>query len=172
MTIRRFRLTDARVVGEIFYRSVHEVACAKYDAAQVAAWAPEDPEPERWLERLSGYETFVAQDDVGTRVGWISMSDAGYVDMLFCLPEATRCGVADALYAAVEAIALARGLSQMTAHASLLAEPFFLRHGWSVERHESFVRNDVAMPRAAMSKKLRATDGGADRDGGAGRTTA
>lgn len=155
MTIRPFEPTDAPVVCEIFFRSVREVAGSRYDAAQVAAWAPGVPEPERWLERLVAYDTFVAIDADGTAVGWIAMSPAGYVDMLFCLPQATRRGVADALYAAVERVAVARRLATLTAHASLLAQSFFARHGWVVDRHEVIDRNGVALPRAEMSKVLR-----------------
>lgn len=154
MKIRRFEPADVRALGEIFSRSVREVARAKYDAAQIAAWAPDDREPERWLERLRTFETFVAENDAGKRVGWIAMTEHGYIDMLFCLPEATRCGISDALYAAVEAIAIARHLPRMTAHASLFAQSFFARHGWVVERHEVFVRHGVGLPRAEMSKAL------------------
>ncbi len=152
--IRRFEPADAPRLCEIFYRSVHEVARAKYDQAQVDAWAPSVPDPQRWLARLSEYDTFVADNAAGEPVGWIAMSADGYIDMLFCLPEATRCGIATKLYACVEEIAIARGFPRITAHASLLAEPFFIKHGWIVDERESVVRAGVDLPRAAMSKTL------------------
>ena len=42
----------------------------------------------------------------------------------------------------------------MTAHASLLAQPFFAKRGWQIEKHEMHVRNGVTIPRAEMSKDL------------------
>jgi hypothetical protein len=42
----------------------------------------------------------------------------------------------------------------MTAHASLLAQPFFAKRGWRIESHEMHVRNGVALPRAEMSKTI------------------
>jgi GNAT superfamily N-acetyltransferase len=158
MRIRPFQTADAARICEIFYRSVHEVAGAKYDRAQVDAWAPEVPEPERWLARLNSFHTFVADDDAGTTVAWIAMRDDGYIDMLYCLPEATRCGVAAKLYATVEEIAIARGIARLTAHASLLAQPFFRKQGWVIEKHEVVVRNGVELPRAEMSKRLTRDD--------------
>ena len=155
MVVRRFERADAPMVCEIFYRSVHEVACAKYDEIQINAWAPQMPEPERWIERFREYDTFVADNDAGQRVGFIAMNAAGYVDMLYCLPEATRCGVSTKLYAAVERSAMQRGLTRLTAHASLLAQPFFKKHGWVIEKHETVVRNGVNVQRAEMSKILR-----------------
>lgn len=154
MTVRPYDPADAPRLCEIFYRSVHEVASARYDAAQCRAWAPEIPDVERWRERLATFFTFVAADDTGSAVGWIAMDDTGYVDMLFCLPEATRRGVAAALYGAVEAIARERRLPKLTAHASLLAQPFFMRQGWRIDEHETVVRDGVEIPRAAMSKQF------------------
>jgi putative acetyltransferase len=158
MIIRRFELADAPIVCEIFYRSVHEVACARYDQAQVDAWAPEIPDPQRWVERLCAYHTFVADNDAGKLIAWIAMTDAGYIDMIFCLPEASRCGIATQLYLTVENIALERGLARLTAHASLLAQPFFRKHGWVIDRYETVVRNGVELPRAEMSKVLAAAN--------------
>lgn len=154
MIIRRFEAADAPRVCEIFYRSVREVASTRYDEAQVRAWAPKVPDHERWFKRLSEYDTFVADDEMGESVGWIATSPEGYIDMLFCLPEAIGRGVAARLYAEAERTAIARGLTQLTAHASLLAQRFFERHGWIIDEHETVVRNGVEILRAAMSKLL------------------
>ena len=154
VVIRRFHVADAPRVCEIFYRSVHEVARAKYDQAQIDAWAPKVPDPALWVDRLCEYDTFVAENGGGEIVAWIAMSNAGYIDMLFCLPEAAGRGVASQLYTAVEDAALGRGLTYLTAHASLLAQSFFAKHGWVIERQEALVRNGVTIPRAEMSKLL------------------
>lgn len=63
--------------------SEHEVECAKYDRAQVDAWAPKLPDYNVWPDRLAEYDTFVADDDAGATVAWISTSGEGYIDMLF-----------------------------------------------------------------------------------------
>jgi GNAT superfamily N-acetyltransferase len=154
MIVRPFQPADAPLLCEIFYRSVHEVAIAKYSREQVDAWAPQVPDHTTWLARMRDYETYVAENDEGTAVGWIAMSPSGYIDMLFCLPEATRCGVASALYAAVERAATRLGLTELTAHASFLAQSFFIKHGWTIDERETVVRNGVELERVAMSKRL------------------
>ncbi len=155
MRIRAFEPGDAARVCEIFYRSVHEVAKSKYDEAQRNAWAPSVPDPSKWLPNLTEFETYLAVAESGDAVAWISMTATGYIDMLFCLPEAVGCGVAGRLYETVEQIAKERGLPRMSAHASLLAQPFFAKRGWRVEKHELHVRNGVSIPRAEMSKDLK-----------------
>jgi putative acetyltransferase len=154
VVIRPFAEADAPRVCEIFYRSVHEVAIAKYSPEQAAAWAPAVPDAARWLTSLRDFHTFVADDRDGTTIAWIAMTDAGYIDMLFCLPEAAGRGIAAQLYRTVEDIARERGLARLTVHASLLAQSFFAKHGWRVDEHETVVRNGVNLPRAAMSKEL------------------
>jgi len=155
MIVRRFEAADAARVCEIFYRSVHEVACERYSHAQIHAWAPKVPDPAQWFQRLHDYDTFVADNDIGETIGWIATSPEGYIDMLFCLPEGVGRGVAAGLYAEAERTAIARGLTQLTAHASVFAQPFLERHGWVIDSHEIVVRSGVEIPRAAMSKVLR-----------------
>src|SRR5471030_468402 len=106
MIIRRFEAADAPRVCEIFYRSIHEVASKRYDPAQIQAWEPKVPDPEKWLQRLLDYDTFVADNDKGESVGWIAMSPEGYIDMLFCVPEAVGRGAAAQLYAEAERTAI------------------------------------------------------------------
>jgi len=151
---RAFEPGDADRVYEIFYRSVHEVANSRYDKAQIDAWAAGLPDRSKWLPYLIAFYTYLAIDEDGEAVAWISMRADGYIDMLFCLPEAIGRGAAGQLYETVERIAAELGLSQMTAHASLLAQPFFAKRGWKVEKHEIDVRNGVDIPRAKMSKDL------------------
>ncbi len=133
---------------------MHEVARSQYDVAQREAWAPRVPDPATWLPILLTYDTVVAVDEADEPVAWISMTETGYIDMLFCAPEAVGCGLAGRLYDTVEQIAKQRGLTAMSAHASLLAQPFLAKRGWRVEKHERHVKNGVEVPRAAMSKPL------------------
>lgn len=84
------------------------------------------------------------------------MTASGYVDMLFCLPQAVGRGIAGRLYETVERIARQRGLPRMTTHASVLAQPFFAKRGWHVEKHEMHIRSGIGIPRAEMSKDLAA----------------
>jgi putative acetyltransferase len=153
VAIRRFVDGDVERVGEIFYRSVHEVAASAYDERQRKAWAPALPDAARWLPRLREYDTFVAEED-GAAIAWIAVTPAGYIDMLFCLPEAAGRGIASQLYVEAERLARERGIERLTAHASLLAQPFFAKHGWVIDEHEAYEKNGVVVPRASMSKRL------------------
>lgn len=155
VTIRRYRAGDAAPLCTLFFRSVREIGPAKYDEAQVGAWACDVPDAAAWDARMSENETFVAVDDDGVQLGWIELEDNGHVDMLYCAPEAARRGVAARLYAEAEALARERGLTHLTTDASRFAESFFLKHGWRVDARETVTRFGVDIQRARMSKRLR-----------------
>ncbi|HEY6237025.1 MAG TPA: GNAT family N-acetyltransferase [Candidatus Elarobacter sp.] len=155
VTIRRFRDGDAEALCEIFFRSVHAIGPAKYDDAQVRAWAHDVPDAGAWGRRMRANETFVAVRDGDVPIGWVELETGGHVEMLYCAPEAARRGVAARLYAAAEALARERGLTGLTTDASRFAESFLRKHGWSVDERETVIRFGVEIQRARMSKTLR-----------------
>ncbi|MDQ6924711.1 MAG: GNAT family N-acetyltransferase [Candidatus Eremiobacteraeota bacterium] len=154
MTVRRYRDGDAAALCEIFFRSVREVGQAKYDDAQVRAWAHDVPDAAAWGTRMRENETFIAVRDGDEPVGWIELEADGHVEMLYCAPEAAGRGVAAQLYAEAEALARERGLTRLTTSASRFAESFFRKHGWSVDERETVTRFGVGIQRARMSKTL------------------
>ena len=155
MTIRRYREGDAAPLCELFFRSVRAIGPAKYDAAQVNAWAHDLPDATAWGARMRENETFVAVDERGIAAGWIELEPNGHVDMLYCAPEAAGRGVAAQLYAMAETIARERGLTHLTTDASRFAESFFRKHGWIVDERETVTSFGVEIQRARMSKTLR-----------------
>lgn len=154
VTVRPYRHGDAAALCEIFFRSVREVGPAKYDDAQVRAWAHDVPDAAAWGARMRANDTFVAVRDGDIAVGWIELEPGGYVDFLYCAPEAAGRGVAAQLYAVAEALARERGLTRLTSHASRLAESFFRKQGWVVDERDIVTQHGVEIPRALMSKTL------------------
>ena len=155
MEVRSYRDGDADALGEVFHRAVREGASGLYDAEQVAAWSPEAPTGVGWAARLAGAETVVATEGDVT-VGFMSMDGDGYLDLAFVVPEAMGRGVADALYAVLEGRARASGRLRLSTEASLLAEPFLVRHGWRVVARQEVERQGVTLKNARMEKRLEA----------------
>jgi putative acetyltransferase len=154
VTVRRYRDGDSTALCELFFRSVREIGPAKYDDAQVRAWAHAVPDATAWGRRMRANETFVALRADGVPLGWIELETAGHVEMLYCAPDAAGRGVAAQLYAAAESLACQRGLTHLTADASRFAESFFFKNGWRVDERETVTRFGVEIQRARMSKTL------------------
>ncbi|MDQ6827016.1 MAG: GNAT family N-acetyltransferase, partial [Candidatus Eremiobacteraeota bacterium] len=151
--IRPYHEGDEYALTQLFYDSVHEVACKKYDAEALRAWAPRVPDPTKWGARMRSRETFVA-DRNGESLGFIELEKDGHIAMLYRSPRACGIGVAARLYDAVEARAREFSARLLYTEASLLAEPFFAARGYGLDYREIIKRGDVALHRARMSKQL------------------
>ncbi|MEO0917082.1 MAG: GNAT family N-acetyltransferase [Pseudomonadota bacterium] len=153
MEIRSFQPEDAGPLADVFHRSVRDGASARYRPDQVSAWSPEKPKGARWSDRLASADTVVAVEG-NQRVGFMNVDDGGYLDLAFVLPEKMGTGLADMLYAVLETRARARGTAKLTTQASLLAEPFFARQGWTLVRRQEVEINGVVLSNAWMEKTL------------------
>ena len=151
--VRPYRAGDAGSLVQIFFAAVHELGRVKYDETQVRAWAPCIPVPSEWEARMLLNETFVAERR-GDLVGFIELERNGHLSMLYRSPGASGRGVTEALYRVAETRARELGITRIRTEASLLAESFFTRRGYSLDLRENVERNGVFLPRARMSKKL------------------
>ncbi len=152
-SVRSYRPEDAEALGQVFYRSVREGAAQRYSECQVAAWSPQAPSGAAWASRLEAADTVVAEQDE-LPVGFMTVDACGYVDLAFVVPEAMGRGVADAIYAVLEGRARRLGIACLSTQASLLAEPFFARHGWQVSRRQEVEIGGVTLKNAWMEKPL------------------
>lgn len=130
---------------------------AAYSAAERAAWAPDPVPPSDWGRRLGDQITLVATRKAAIR-GFMTLGRDGHLDLAYVLPEERGQGTADALLAALEAAARARGLHWLTTEASLVARPFLERHGWRGASRQSVIRNGVALTNFRMHKALDAPE--------------
>ena len=147
--LRAYTPEDRAAVHAVFYRAVHEGAAGHYSAAQRAAWAPAPAVDPSRPDRLAGQVCLVSES-AGQITGFMSLRGDGYLDMAFVLPEVMGKGHAAALYDAILAEAQRRALPRLTAHASLLARPFFERRGWLVEQVQDHPVGPVTLRRFSM----------------------
>lgn len=153
--IRRFRDDDATALAALFHAAVHGIAAAYYSAAQVKAWAPGVPDPERFAARAGdGRLLLVAADPADAPLAYGDLEADGHIDHLFCRPDAAGTGVAAALYAELEAAARALGMARLTVEASEPARRFFLKQGFALVGRRDFELAGVAIHNFAMEKRL------------------
>jgi putative acetyltransferase len=157
LIIRPCRVTDAPGLAALYHRAVREGAAAHYTEAQRAAWSPAPPNGEEWRRRLVEADTILAER-ADRLLGFMTLDlGTGWLDFAYVAPEAMGQGVAETLYAVLEGRARAAGLSRIETEASLLAERFFTRRGWLVEKRQEVERNGVRLPNAVMAKSLTQT---------------
>ncbi len=154
MEYRSARPEDAGALAHVYFRAVREGAVDAYSPEQRAAWAPCEPEADKWRDRIAGLNTIVAESENGI-VGFMSLNpDDGDLDLAFVLPEAKGTGVAKTLYAILENHARSRNMRRLHTQASHLARPFFERQGWTVHRENQVERQGVTLTNWIMDKSL------------------
>ena len=149
MRIRRYGLSDAAEVAELFRKTVWEVCASDYTFQELSAWAPDDIDPEIWAERFSDQYSIVAVADDGSLCGFASASTPDrYVDMLYVRAGDVGHGVGKLLLKALEAEM--KGV--ISVYASDTARSFFHHMGYEVIRENFVVRNGVRIRNWYMEK--------------------
>lgn len=155
VSIRPFVPSDAEAVASVMFSSVRQGALSDYTPAQVQAWAPCPPSLETVLSWASdGRLLLVAEAGDGAVVGWADMTTDGYIDHLFCAPQAIGQRVGAALYAALEQHAVQHDVSRLTVHASELAWPLLTARGFITDQRQELERRGVQLHNYVMHKDL------------------
>lgn len=151
VNIRPFRTADLGPLVRLYTESVHTLAADAYTAEQRNAWAPLPPDLGQWQQRLGRLQTRVAERD-GELAGFLSYEQNGHLVLLYTSPRFARRGIASGLYWRVERTLVAMGIPEFFTEASLVARPFFARHGFRVTEEQTVFRNGVSFRRYAMAK--------------------
>jgi putative acetyltransferase len=153
--IRPFRPADAAALAQVFYRAVRFGAVRYYSAAQIAAWAPDWPDPALFADRArDGRTTLVAVDGVDQPLAYGELEADGHVDHLYCSPECSRRGLASAIYDRLEQVARTLGLTRIYVEASEGARGLFIRKGFSLVERRDFWLRGVALHHYRMERRL------------------
>ena len=152
-TIRPWAPTDTEELGEVFRRSVREVASRDYRQAQIEAWVLVPGEITAWAERMQNRTTFVAEES-GRLIGFIQYEPPDHIDLIYVHPERQRMGVASALLAALENEARERSVKLLNVEASITSRPFFERHGYVVHTPQIVQARGQDFLNYRMSKRL------------------
>ena len=151
--LRPYQPHDLPAIVALFQASVSQLTTEHYDAAQRQAWSPEVADMPTWQTRLASLELLIAEDGRAI-AGFIGFSLDGHIDLLFTAPGFARQGVASALYVAAERRLQAVGTRELFTEASLVAQAFFARQGFSVQQAQTVTRGAVILPRMLMRKTL------------------
>ncbi|WP_299151729.1 GNAT family N-acetyltransferase [uncultured Tateyamaria sp.] len=150
--VREMTEGEADTLGAILFEAIHH-GPPEYSQAQRMAWAPKPPTGPAWVARLAAQHVWVAARR-SDALGFLTLDEAGYIDLAFVRSDAQRQGIFAALYRQAEDVARALGMASLHTHASLTAQPAFARQGFHVTQHETVERSGQSLRRAEMEKAL------------------
>ena len=156
MLIRPCAPDEELALLAVFQSSVHGLAARDYTPEQIEAWSPSEPGPAMradWSERVRSNRPWVVEVD-GKLAGFADLQPSGYIDHFFVGAGFAGRGIGAALMRHLLETARARGITTLSAHVSLTAQPFFRRYGFVVEREQEPVVRGVALRKALMSRHV------------------
>jgi putative acetyltransferase len=155
ISIRDYRPGDAEAMARVFFLAVRVLGPRRYTPAQVAAWAPAEPDPDRFAARAAdGRRTMVAVDALGTVVAFGDLEPNGHIDLLYCHPDVAGTGVASRLLAMLIDHARSADIAALHVEASELARGLFARHGFTLDRRRDFDLAGVPIHHYLMTRSL------------------
>jgi putative acetyltransferase len=173
MHIRPAQFSDAPVLMQLFYDTVHHVNCQDYSQEQVNAWAPALTDEGHWQPQFLSQWTFVAEEG-SEIVGFCELERDGHIGCFYCHYQHQRQGVGSLLLHHLEAIAklsfaprvrtqslhpesaLQQRINRLHTEASITAKPFFERWGFRVVQAQEVERYGVMLRNFLMDKNLNA----------------
>lgn len=129
--IRIFQHGDHVQIAEIFTAAIHEIASEVYTEEQCLAWAPREPEYDRWEKRCEWKRPFVAVVD--SRIaGFLELDTDGHIDCAYIHPEHQRKGLMTMLVRHAMEVTLSAGINRIYVEASICAKPLFEKLGFTL----------------------------------------
>ena len=133
---RPYRDGDAEELWRLFHTTIRTVNLGDYTEAQVAVWAPDEIDDERWRARVEGMAPIIAVEADGSIAGYASLLDDGCVDHFFVRHDRQRRGVGAMLMHAILESAAHRDIARLYSEVSITARPFFEHFGFVVREEQ------------------------------------
>lgn len=151
--IRRFQPSDAQPIAQLFHDTVRQINSQDYTLSQVKAWAPDQIYFRNWAVICSNYYTYVA-DWKGTIIGFGELAANGTIYCFYCHYNYQGCGVGRKIYQALEKQAVQLQLTRLVTTASITAQPFFAKMGFSIVKQQCVTRRGETFTNYLMEKYL------------------
>lgn len=125
---------DAGMIPElwdVYFTSIRMVCSNDYSKEQIEAWAPESFNLNIFKEKIDNLNPFVAVSE-GKVVGYTDLQSDGLIDHFFVHGDFQRIGAGTILMEAI--LNKGKCYPKLYSNVSHTAKPFYLKHGFSVEK--------------------------------------
>ena len=154
--IRKGQLVDLAELQKLFLETITEICKADYNDNQINAWTSDtksNRNKQRWIDILTKQFVLVAHIN-NEIVGFATLDNGNYIDLLYVHKNHQRQGIADSLYENIENEAKRQNQSSLTSNVSKTARPFFEKVGFEVTKEQTVVLQNMELTNYKMEKKI------------------
>lgn len=153
MHIRIATTADIDEIAELYKNTITAINSKDYNKAQIDAWVATYGNKEGWIRRIEEQHFYLATIDEKI-VGFASIDNSGYLDLLYVHKDYQRQGIATKLLKTLEKTAKEMGFTEITVQSSTTANPFLLSHGFIQTGERNKKINGVPFTNSMMAKKI------------------
>lgn len=154
MIIREATRQDVLALTTLFAQTIRETCTKDYTSAQINAWCEAASHLARWQSSIEKDYFLVFEEALEIR-GFASLSaQENYLDSLYVHKDYQRRGIATLLLDRLEQRAKLLGFDTIWSDVSITARPFFLHHGFSIDRIYQKQFQGLSFTNAIMIKQL------------------
>ncbi|WP_082377307.1 GNAT family N-acetyltransferase [Chryseobacterium indologenes] len=151
--IRRGNSRDLTEMKLLFADTITHICKKDYDDAQIEAWRQGSENEMRWQKIIETQYVLIAESHEKI-IGFISLDQGNYIDLLFVHKEHQHQGIALQLYKLIEQEAMKQKQSLLTADVSKTARSFFEKMGFRILREQSIPLRGTELTNYKMEKNL------------------
>lgn len=149
--IRPALLSDLEEMQTLFVETIQTVCKKDYLPEQIKVWTSSIEHTNRWTDKLQKQYFLIAQIE-NKIVGYSSLQDKDYFDILYVHKDFQRQGIANLLYIKIENEAIKRGATILKSDVSINARPFFEKKGFKLQSEQKNIINGVEITNFKMTK--------------------
>ncbi len=151
--LRLAQIGDLVSIQALFVETVDQVCSGDYNAEALRAWISGASKADFWIDKLKSQYFLVAIHEERI-LGFASLENEDYVDLLYIHKDFQRRGIADKLLASIEREAKGKGADSLRSDVSKTARGFFERRGYHVLREQTRTIDGLAISNYQMKKVL------------------
>jgi len=154
MKIREASINDLKELQELYYETIININCKDYNADQIAAWASTANRTKSLAKKIKDQYFYVAEKDHEIIVGFASLENSGYLDMMYVHKNFQNMGIAKALLDKIIEKAKALSLSEIITNASITAKVFFEKNGFQTVKEQTVFINAIGLTNYKMKRGI------------------
>lgn len=154
MHIRKATTADIDEIGALYKDTILSINSKDYSKEQINAWASTYNNQDGWIRRIEEQHFYLAEID-GKTVGFASVDNNGYLDLLYVHKDHQNQGIATHLMKAIEKVAKEMDFTEITVQAGITSVPFFNSQGFVETGKKKKVVNGVTFTNTLLTKKIK-----------------
>ncbi|MCU0428916.1 MAG: GNAT family N-acetyltransferase [Cytophagaceae bacterium] len=153
LNLRIAELADIPLIQQLFEQSIDGNCQKEYSKEQIEAWKDAGKDAEKWKFKIKE-SFFLLAEENGQLLGFASLCFPNYLDTLYVSPLHIRKKAGTLLLNKILEHTILAKQDHLYADVSETALPFFLAHGFEIEKRNHFHIHSVSIHNYRMKKNL------------------